>query len=27
MGQLISIFFLVIGCYLLISKYENRQNS
>ncbi len=27
MGQLISIFFLIIGCYLLISKYENRQNS
>ena len=23
MGQLISIFFLIIGCYLLISKYEN----
>ena len=27
MGQLISIFFLIIGCYLLISKYENKQNS
>ena len=27
MGQLISIFFLIIGCYLSISKYENRQNS
>ena len=27
MGQLISIFFLIIGCYLLISKYEKRQNS
>ena len=27
MGQLISIFFLIIGCYLLISRYENRQNS
>ena len=26
MGQLISIFFLIIGCYLSISKYENRQN-
>tara|TARA_B100000963_G_scaffold256193_1_gene224742 strand:+ start:179 stop:952 length:774 start_codon:yes stop_codon:yes gene_type:complete len=24
MGQLISIFFLIIGCYLSISKYENR---
>ena len=27
MGQLISIFFLIIGGYLSISKYENRQNS
>jgi len=27
MGQLISIFFLIIGSYLTISKYENRQNS
>ena len=27
MGQLISIFFLIIGCYLSISKYENRQNN
>ena len=27
MGQLVSIFFLIIGFYLSISKYENRQNS
>ena len=27
MGQIISFFFLVIGCYLIISKYENKKDT